>query len=48
MLVEKCKKYYDLEYNLNCAECMLYAANDEYNLGIDNAGLKLAAGFGGV
>jgi C_GCAxxG_C_C family probable redox protein len=47
MLVEKCRKYYNMEYNLNCAECMLYAANDEYNLGIDKTGLKLAAGFGG-
>lgn len=47
MLIEKCEKYYGKEYDLNCAECMLYSANDEYNLGIDSNGLRLAAGFGG-
>jgi len=47
MLVEKCEKYYDKKYDLNCAECILYSANDEYKLKIDSKGLKLAAGFGG-
>lgn len=47
MLIENCKKYYDKSYNLNCAECILYAANDEYGLGLDKKDFKLAAGFGG-
>lgn len=47
MLVEKCMKYYGKEYDLNCAECMLYAANEEYGLKIDSGSFKLAAGFGG-
>lgn len=47
MLVEKCQKYYDKSYNLNCAECILYSANEEYDLGLDLKALKLAAGFGG-
>lgn len=47
MLIEKIKKYYDRVYDLNCAETMLYAANDEYNLGLDKNVLKIAAGFGG-
>ncbi len=33
--------------DLNCAEKMLYGANDMYNLGINRDDLKLAAGFGG-
>lgn len=47
MLVETSEKYYDKKYDLNCAECILYSANEEYGLGIDPKGLKLAAGFGG-
>lgn len=47
MLKEKCLKFYDKKYDLNCAECMLYAANEEYKLGIESKGFKLAAGFGG-
>lgn len=47
MLIDRCKKYYDIRNNLNCAECILYAANEEYNMGINPDDLKLAAGFGG-
>lgn len=47
MLKEKLKKYYSQEYNLNCAETVLYAANDEYGLNIDKTGLKTMAAFGG-
>lgn len=35
------------EESLNCAEKILYGANEIYNLGIDKNDLKLAAGFGG-
>lgn len=47
MLADKCKKYYDKTYNLNCAECILYGANEEYNLSLNSFDFKLAAGFGG-
>ena len=45
MLIEKIEEYYK-ERDLNCAETMLYAANDEYKLGLDKNALKMAAGFG--
>ncbi|HBG14855.1 MAG TPA: hypothetical protein DDW96_06010 [Synergistaceae bacterium] len=46
MLVDKAMRYYLLE-DMNCAESVLYAANDEYGLELDRAGLKTMAGFGG-
>ncbi|MCT4563628.1 MAG: C-GCAxxG-C-C family protein [Maledivibacter sp.] len=33
--------------DLNCAEKILYGANEAYDLGLDKESLKLAAGFGG-
>ena len=33
--------------DLNCAETMLYAANEAYQLQLPHSALKLAAGFGG-
>jgi len=33
--------------DLNCAEKILYGANEIYDLGIDKNDLKMAAGFGG-
>jgi C_GCAxxG_C_C family probable redox protein len=47
MLVEKCEKYYDKKYDLNCAETILYAANEEYKLNMGHNTLKLSGGFGG-
>lgn len=47
MLVDLVMKYYDKEYDLNCAECMLVAANDEYDLNISNQTLRMMASFGG-
>lgn len=47
MLVEKVKKYYGEEYDLNCAETIIYAANEEYNLKLDKKALKTMAAFGG-
>ena len=35
------------DLDLNCAETILYGANEVYNLGLDKNALKLAAGFGG-
>lgn len=47
MLKNSVKKYYDEKYNLNCAETILYAANEEYNLNLDKNALKTMAAFGG-
>ena len=32
MLVEKAREKWDKKHDLNCAECIMYAANEEYNL----------------
>ncbi|TYP59951.1 C-GCAxxG-C-C family (seleno)protein [Thermosediminibacter litoriperuensis] len=47
MLLDNIEKYYSKSYDLNCAETILYAANETYGLGLDKRVLKLAAGFGG-
>ena len=47
MLKEMAKKYWAEEYDLNCAECIIYAANEEYNLNLSEQTLKVMAGFGG-
>lgn len=47
MLLEKALKYYSKEYDLNCAETMLYAANEEYNMNLTKETLKTMAAFGG-
>ena len=47
MLVDLVMKYYDKEYDLNCAECMLVAANEEYDLDISKQTLMTMASFGG-
>jgi len=38
---------FDEGMDLNCAETILYGANEAYRLGLDKNALKLAAGFGG-
>lgn len=47
-------KLYDLieagfqkQFDLNCAETILFGANEVYGLGLSPESLKLAAGFGG-
>jgi len=47
MLKETVIKYRKEEYDLNCAECIIYAANEEYNLNLKEETLKVMAGFGG-
>lgn len=47
MLLEKVRKFYGEEYDLNCAETMLYAANEEYNLNLSKETFKTMAPFGG-
>ncbi len=47
MLIDLIYKYWDKKYDLNCAECMLYAANQEYDLGLSKREFKIMAGFGG-
>ena len=46
MLIDRVRYYYLLE-DMNCAETILCAANDEYSLGLDPVGLRIMAGFGG-
>lgn len=47
MLLDNVKKYYDKKYDFNCAETVLYAANEEYDLKLDKSALKTMAAFGG-
>ncbi|MEG0701980.1 MAG: C-GCAxxG-C-C family (seleno)protein [Christensenella sp.] len=45
MLKERAYEYYKNK-DCNCAEAIIRAANDEYDLGIDEKGLKSYGGFG--
>ena len=45
MLKEKAKEYYN-DKDYNCAEAIIRAANDVYDLGINEAGLKSYGCFG--
>lgn len=47
MLKELALKYYEGGYDLNCAETILYAANDQYHLELSKDALKIMAAFGG-
>lgn len=47
MLLNKVRKFYDGEYDLNCAETILYAANEEYELNLTKETFKTMAAFGG-
>ncbi len=46
MLRERVKKYF-LDEGRNCAESMLMAANEEYNIGLSVSEMELMRGFGG-
>lgn len=46
MLKDRVRDYY-LNHNLNCAETILHAANDEYHLELSEEAYKLIGGFGG-
>lgn len=47
MLLDASLKFYSSEYDLNCAETILYAANEEYEMNLDKNVFKAMAGFGG-
>ncbi|WP_160688524.1 C-GCAxxG-C-C family (seleno)protein [Clostridium sp. C2-6-12] len=47
MLKEMVKKYREEKYDLNCAESIMYAANEEYDLNLSRETLKVMSGFGG-
>lgn len=47
MLKETAIKYWDDKYDLNCAECLIYASNEEYDLNLSKDALKTMAAFGG-
>ena len=47
MLKELIQDGYGVKEDLNCAECILYGANQVYHLNLNSESLKLAAAFGG-
>ncbi|SKC84236.1 C-GCAxxG-C-C family (seleno)protein [Maledivibacter halophilus] len=47
MLKQLIENGFGKDEDLNCAEKILYGANEVYKLGLDKEALKLAAGFGG-
>lgn len=47
MLKELIENNYGNDMDLNCAEKILYGANEAYDLNIDKDALRMAAGFGG-
>ncbi len=47
MLYDLLKSGYGKDIDFNCAEKILYAANEAYQLGLSKDALKMAAGFGG-
>lgn len=47
MLADLIKEGFGIAEDFNCAETILYGANQVYHLGLDKEALKLAAGFGG-
>ncbi len=47
MLKELIKNGFGKDKDYNCAEKILYGANEAYKLGLDKESLKLVAGFGG-
>ena len=46
MLVETIMKYYDKKYDLNCAECIVKAVNEVYDLNISKETLMTMSAFG--
>lgn len=44
---EALKKYWGEDYSYSCSETMLYAANEVYNLGLDEKSFKIMAPFSG-
>lgn len=47
MFKEKAIEMWDVSKDLNCAETILYAANDYYNLNLTKETLKVMSSFGG-
>lgn len=46
-LLEKTRELYDVKYDLNCAECILKAVNEYYDLDLSKQTMKAMASFGG-
>lgn len=47
MLMDKINKYHTKRYDFNCAEVLMYAANNEYNMKLKRETFKTMASFGG-
>jgi len=47
MLKDLIGQGFGIDRDFNCAEKILYGANEAYGLGLEKGALKMAAGFGG-
>lgn len=47
MLAKIAASYYTPEHDLNCAEAIVYAVNEAYQLNLSKETLRASAGFGG-
>jgi C_GCAxxG_C_C family probable redox protein len=47
MLIDKARKFYSADFDFNCAETIIYAADEEYNLKLSKDAFKTMAAFGG-
>ncbi|MCB2295370.1 C-GCAxxG-C-C family protein [Clostridium algoriphilum] len=47
MLMNNINKYYTKEYDYSCAEVLIYAASDEYNMHLTSETFKAMSSFGG-
>lgn len=47
MTLEDYTREYYTNHNYNCSETLLHACNDCYQLGLDEASMKMMGGFGG-
>jgi C_GCAxxG_C_C family probable redox protein len=47
MLKEMILQGFQREHDYNCAEAIVYGANEAYHLGLDKEALKMSAPFGG-
>lgn len=47
MLAKMVEKYYDESYDYNCAEAILYGANEMYELNLTPNSFKIMSAFGG-
>ena len=47
MTFDECIEKYYIDYNYNCSETLIHAANEYYGLNLDEESMKMMSGFGG-